>query len=316
MGSHCDSELTSFFRLVSKLSQQLSASRVQDGFREMTPHHPGNVQLLQSDQVIILDEPLRDLMTEISASVAQPLVGSRQGQARSLAIPRPTLLASQEALPAPNLLFASLRPSRILDHWAIRKGGGRLHSQINTHSSDHRPLLWRRADVAGDTGSPASARTHHRQMAGSAAQRPMPAQTKAAQLGNEDVSTFPPKRGSRQGKGVVALARAKARIARSLARLDSAEERLESTMDAAQGLSCEFNRKGAHGLVFPAKFSQLLRWLEVTNPFPMRSPSARAFFERRIVEFRAKAEKVVPPPLLAARGHQGALEGSYHDAEF
>jgi hypothetical protein len=87
-------------------------------------------------------------------------------------------------------------------------------------------------------------------------------------------------------------------------------------MDAAQGLSCEFNRKGANGLVFPAKFGQLLRWLEVTNPFLMRSPSARAFFERRIVEFRAKAEKLVPPPLLAARGQQGTLEGSYHDAEF
>jgi hypothetical protein len=87
-------------------------------------------------------------------------------------------------------------------------------------------------------------------------------------------------------------------------------------MDAAQGLSCEFNRKGAHGLVFPAKFGQLLGWLEVTNPFSMRSPSARAFFERRFVEFRTKAEKVAQPPLLAARRQQGAFEGSYHDAEF
>jgi hypothetical protein len=47
----------------------------------------------------------------------------------------------------------------------------------------------------------------------------------------------------------------------------------------------------------------------------MRSPSARAFFERRIVEFRTKAEKLVPPPLLAARGQQGALEGLYHDSK-
>jgi hypothetical protein len=143
----------------------------------------------------------------------------------------------------------------------------------------------------------------------------MHAQTETAELGNEDVSTFPPKRGSRQGKGVVSVARAKARIARPLARLDAAEERLESTMDPTQGLSYEFNWKGSNGLVFPAKFGQFLRWLEVTHPFPMRSPSARAFFERRSVEFRAKAEKVAPPPLLAARGQQGAWEGSYHDAE-
>jgi hypothetical protein len=87
-------------------------------------------------------------------------------------------------------------------------------------------------------------------------------------------------------------------------------------MDAAQGLSCEFDWKGANGLVFPAKFGQFLGLLEVTNPFPMRSPSAGSFFECRIVEFRAEAEKVVQPPLLAARRQQGVLEGSYHDTEF
>jgi hypothetical protein len=125
------------------------------------------------------------------------------------------------------------------------------------------------------------------------------AMTKAAQLGNEDVRTFHPKRGSRQGKGVVAVARAKAWIARSLARPDAAEERLESMMDAAQGLSCEYNRKGANGLVFPAKFGQFLGLLEVTHPFPMRSPSAGSFFERRIVEFGGR-------PAAAAGGASAA----------
>jgi hypothetical protein len=37
LGSHCDNELTSFFRFVSKLSEQLSPSRVQDGFWEQPP---------------------------------------------------------------------------------------------------------------------------------------------------------------------------------------------------------------------------------------------------------------------------------------
>jgi hypothetical protein len=45
-------------------------------------------------------------------------------------------------------------------------------------------------------------------------------------------------------------------------------------------------------------------------------PSARSFFEHRIVEFRAKVEKVAQPLLLAACRQQGAMEDFYHDAEF
>jgi hypothetical protein len=47
-----------------------------------------------------------------------------------------------------------------------------------------------------------------------------------------------------------------------------------------------------------------------------RPRNSNRFDERGIAEFQALAEKLVQPPLLAARRQQGVLEGSYHATEF
>lgn len=128
---------------VLQLPDQLAPCRIGNGSAvSLTPQHPLHAQVLDGDQLVLLDQPCRELVQVIPAGVGNLGVDTGNPFTRLLAIARTLLLLAQPLLRLGQSSAVAVEATRVLDRLAFTGDQQALEPQVNTNAAlDWRELL-------------------------------------------------------------------------------------------------------------------------------------------------------------------------------
>src|SRR5215210_2188886 len=222
---------TSIFCFVGDLVCQVRPSRVSDGLGEAVVFdHPVHAQVLDRDEPVTVHELARLLVREVLALVLNALVDRSHCLAAFRSLFGALRGFGESALGAGQVFLFLAKELRSRDALTVGRGDDILESNVHAHGfarlRDFFGLnLTREAHEPLARGAFANRGGLHRS---SAIERTMDHGLNMAYLREEDPALLDLKATLRIRERVVSVSPTKARIARSIARLHAAEERLES----------------------------------------------------------------------------------------
>lgn len=129
--------------LVFQLADQLSPTRVGNRAAvSLAAQHPLDAQILDGDQLVLLDQPCRELVQVIPARVGDPGVDAGNPLPRFLAIARTLLLLGQPLLRLGQACAMAIEATRVRSRFALAGDQQALEPKIHTDAAlDRRELL-------------------------------------------------------------------------------------------------------------------------------------------------------------------------------
>lgn len=133
--------LASFFSFVSNPIRELAPCGIGNTLAEPAPCHTDNIKILNCDQIVCLDNRLRQFVRKVSAAVCN----FQMNAGEPLLCFKPTLAAallSGQRFVCPTQLSLHLaKHSRVVDLHAVRKSGKRIQANINSNARLNRYLF-------------------------------------------------------------------------------------------------------------------------------------------------------------------------------
>lgn len=121
---------------VFQLANQLTPARISDRAAvSLATQHPLHAQVLDGDQLVLLDQPCRELVQVIPARVGDPGVDAGNPLPRLLAIARTLLLSSQRLLRLCQALAVLIETTRVRDRLSLAGDQQVFEPQVYTDAA-------------------------------------------------------------------------------------------------------------------------------------------------------------------------------------
>ena len=233
---NCRELAVSVYRFTRKCLSELIPRDIRDGFRQKTVfHHFFNIQLLNADYAEAVDNLPGLLMDEVMPPVGDSFVNADNNLFNLLPFKRLFLLFGQFSLSLGKCPLIRLKKTRIGNFLFIGKGGKILQSNIYSDSfivfSQRFQFIFK-----GKAGVPFVVLPPDGAGFDGSSNRAVKFNLDKPYLGNIKFFSNQFKPTLRKSKTVISVERLKPRIARLLAPLDSAKERLESEVNTKLGV--------------------------------------------------------------------------------
>ena len=300
--------------LVFQLADQLTPRRIGDRAAvSLAPQHPLHTQVLDGDQLVLLDQPCRELVQVIPAGVGDPGVNTGNPFTRLLAITRTLLRLGQPLLRLGQSCAMAVKATRVLDRFSFAGDQEALEPQVHANAAfDGRKLLdGVILHQQGDMPTPGR-RERNRHGGRCAALRDLPApadRQRFRALGQEQLPITPTKsRTAELSRAAVALL-LEVRVLGPLG-----EEVEERRLEVPEAL---LKRNTGHlieelqvVLLFPA--GEHGAGLEVGDRLALRRPGRAASIQRPVVNQAHATQRPAQKGLLLGCWVEAVAEGSVH----
>ena len=129
-GIHSDNLTPGSFGLVCQVPDELSPAGVQDGLGESAPDHIRDVQIFDGDQLVLRNQPLTDVMSEVEPVVPQLPVGTLQAENSFIPSTATLLPATDPLVVAPKFASHRVQEARVLDGFPGAQRGEVKHAHV------------------------------------------------------------------------------------------------------------------------------------------------------------------------------------------
>lgn len=281
------------FCLVASEVEELSPSSIRNTFgKAVIPDHARNIQILDSNQAVIVDKPTADIMVEVYALLCNMRVRSLK-QLHSLTPAIRTFLSSGY-LALSNAKFLLRFPviARIVNLCSIGKRSERSKAHVNPYLLSARQQRLR-FTLTGKQSEPATRLTLDCERFSYALNWSVKFDFNLADFQDPQfISAKNSFQSLTEGDAVVAAIGAESWIARLLLSLDAAKESVKR-----KGYSLEYILKNADSYLrelFSHGFNayELAGLIKVGNAFTVNTPSITSLLESSVKKFAAKRKRL------------------------
>lgn len=300
--------------LVLQLADQLTPARISNRAAvSLAAQHPLDAQVLDGDQLVLLDQPCRELVQVIPARVGNPGVDAGNPLPRLLTIARTLLLSSQCLLRLRQALAVLVETTRVRDRLSFAGDQQALEPQINADAAlGSRELLdGVIVHQQGDMPSPGRGK-RDRHSGRCASLRDLPAPTDRQRfraLGQEQLSITPTEgRTAELSRAAVALL-LESRVFGPL-REEVGERRLEMAQRLLQRDAGDLIEELQIVLLLPG--GEHGTGLEIGDRLALRRPGCAASIQRPVVNQSHAPQRPAQERFLLGRWVEAVAEGSLH----
>lgn len=304
---------TSLFRFVGQHVQEVRPSRIVDRPAQGSASQPFDIQVLDSNQPILVNDLSRFLVVKIAPLISNMVVKSLQQENRLAPAIRSSLASRDASLKPAQFCLSRIQPTRILNLCSVTEGSerGQAHVDANhTRAKGQRPII--NTNINAKSRKPAASLALHRKSLNVAVHWAMQLNadlTNFAQAKFISIQRIPD---LTKPQTVIPPRRAEARVSRLLSRPNTLEECGEREMHPMQRiLQCAH----VHALYVFADLSYLgyLRVLmKPRDRLAFTLPRLPPFLKCRIIEFCANHQLTIKDFFLSLGGVDPVTEGFYH----
>ncbi len=300
--------------LVFQLPDQFTPCRIGNGSAvSLAPQHPLDAQGLDGDQLVLLDQPCRELVQVIPAGVGDPGVYTGNPFTRLLAIARTLLGLGQPLLRLGQSSAVAVEATRVLDRLALAGDQQALEPQVHTNAALDRRELLNGVIVHQQRHMPAPSRGKADRHGGRRATfRDLPTPTDRQRfraLGQEQLPIAPTEsRAAELCRSTIALLLER-RVFRPLGE-EAGERRLEMPQRLLQRDAGDLVEELQVVLLFPG--GEHGTGLGVGDRLALRCPGRAASIQRSVVNQAHASERPAQERLLFRRWIEAVAECSLH----
>ncbi len=275
--------------------------------------HVLNIQILKRDELVCIHQLARFLMSKVTAAISRPFVGVAQCVNNlspfGTALGKLFLLALQSG----NVVFVPFHPALPFDGRSVAQHGEGCQPQVDTNHL----VGWRQRlgfNNAREAGIPiAETVPANSERLALPLQRPVKFNLHVTDLG-EIQTTFvqQPKTGLGIRKGIVPISTTKSRIARLIARLDTAKESAKCEIDSRARLLQTLRERAIEKIVISLPPGNHFNRIVTTHAFLPLLPCLFASFKRLVVDPPTSIERFLQRSSLRSSGEKTVLKRDSH----
>lgn len=283
---------TSIYRFVGKHVYEVVPSSIIDGLAQPATSKPFYIEILDSDQAVLIYELSRFFVMKVTALIADMVMKSRQKYNGFATAIRSLLPARYPALQAPQLGLPGTEPSRIFDLRTIAKRRERSQANVDTN---HVGIEGQRIRFTLDNEQrkPSASFAPYRQclnltLEWSVQFDPNVSNLRQPQFISAECFTYPSKR-----KTVVTPRRSESRVARPLSSLETTKECLKRKVNALERFLQGVRANIGYILADLPDFRYLIDLIEQRDRFAFDGPRVAALLQRRVIQLTANSKLMI-----------------------
>jgi len=301
----------SLFRFVGELGKERTPSRIVDRPSEHPPGQSFDIQIFDGNKTVGIGKMLAEFMMKIRPLVTNVSVGFLE-QPHGLSPSATAFLTSGDfALTSSQSPQPCFKVAGVGDKLPIREGGEGIQPHVDADSPGWRNL-YRNTNDHRKAGVPLPRLTLQGECLNLTGERPVHLQLDTPHaLGVDSASIGEVAAVSPGGEGetIVPVAGLKARVARYLPSLDSAEKSLKSLINTPEHVLAggEVSQVKVAGIPY---LFQLIGLVVVVKIDPLHTPGITAFLKRSVIQRASLGKLVFKRSRLLMRGIQAIFEST------
>ena len=275
----------SFFSFVSQPVNELSPCGIKNTFRQASLNHTLDIQFLNSNQIILINNPSANLVSKIRSAIPDPFVNTLKPQYGFASIITPFFLSADASASTLKFAFKRTVEAGIADTGAVRADRKTIQPNVHPNSVLDGTFFWSLLPVINrQLSKPFACTTDDTQDFDLAFNRPQVSAANITDLGNTYFSVIDNLARIRDCKAVVSVRRFETRITSfAFAFFQATKETAESKIHAADCVSGNSYRHRPNPVVICSPFSKHRRLIESSDPFafflPRITPNSEAAIE-------------------------------------